>query len=91
MTSVDQEKPVDQADLDVTSPPLTLRILMVLQSDFDKPTKVSKGKTYEKTISFEMEAKEMSALKEHLPGFIENSFYDKKKKVFQVNCWVGPS
>jgi hypothetical protein len=62
---------------------------MVLGSDFDRPTKVNQQKTYEKAIPFEIDKGVASSLQKNLPGFLENSFYDRKKKLLQVNCWVG--
>jgi hypothetical protein len=69
---------------------LPLRILMVLSSDFNKPIKIDDQKTYEKSIPFTMDARTKLALKKNLPGFLENSFYDAKKKLLQTNCWVRP-
>ncbi len=74
--------------VDPVTPLIPLRILMVLPSDFDKPSKVDPQKTYEKVIPFEMDLKTRTSLHEHIPGFIENSFYDQRKKLLQVNCWV---
>ncbi len=75
---------------DTAAPSIPLRILMVLPSDFDKPTKVGQGKTYEKSVPFELDTQAKSSLRENMPGFLENSFYDGKKKLLQVNCWVRP-
>ncbi len=87
-TAFKQEKPIEQTCLDLAEPPIPLHVLMVLQSDFDKPTKIDQEKTYEKSIPFKMDAKTKLSLKENLPGFLENSFYDRKRKLLQVNCWV---
>jgi hypothetical protein len=83
--AVEQEEPVP---LNPTIPPIPLRILMVLWSGFDKPTRADQAKTYEKSIPFEIDSKVKLSLQKNLPGFLEHSFYDSRKKILQVNCWV---
>jgi len=46
---------------------------MVLQSDFDKPTRVDCGKSYELSIQFEIDTKTKHLLQDNLPGFLQYS------------------
>lgn len=76
------------AHVNLRTPPLPLNILMVLQSDFDKPTRVDCGKSYELSIQFEIDTKTKHLLQDNLPGFLQYSFYDRQAGTLQVNAWV---
>jgi hypothetical protein len=81
--SMHGERAIGEGSSHSSIPGLPLRVLMVLGTDFKRPSQNSKGKNYEMLIPFSPDPEDKI-----IPGFQQHSLSIKKSGDIKVNCWV---